>query len=336
MSAARQAEAARALAATSRIRPLEVAFWGAAALAWALLPDYALLINQIAITGLFALSLDLILGYAGIVSLGHAAFFGFGCYLAGLLTKFGLADPLLGLLVTAAATALLGFATSFLVLRGSDLTRIMVTLSVALVLGEVANRLAWLTGGADGLQGVAPGPLLGRFAFDIFGRVGSAYSLAVVFLLFLAARRLMNSPFGWSIRAVKGNALRASAIGIPVNARLVAICTVSAAFAGVAGGLLAQTTQFVSLDVLAFHRSADILLVLVIGGTGYLYGGLIGAVLFTVVQDRLADLTPEWWEFWIGFLLVALVLVGRERLSALPRLLLRRLGLRPSVRMVPP
>ena len=132
----------------------------------------------------------------------------------------------------------------------------------------------------------------------------------------------MNSPFGWSVRAVKGNPLRSSAIGIPVNGRLIATYSVGAAYAGIAGGLLAQTTQFVSLDVLAFHRSADVLLILVLGGPGTLYGGLVGAALFRMAQDFLAGLTPQYWEFWVGFLLVVIVLVGRERLDRLPRRLL--------------
>ena len=215
-----------------------------------------------------------------------------------------------------AAAALLGFVTSFLVLRGADLTRLMVTLGVALVLGEIANQASWLTGGADGLQGVTMGPLLGLFEFDIFGTTAYAYSL-VGDLPALRRWRAgsSNSPFGLSLRSIRDNPLRARAIGIPVNRRLVAIYTVSAAYAGVAGALLAQTTQFVSLDVLAFHRSADVLLVLVIGGVGYLYGGLIGAVVFKVLQDVLAGLTPQYWQFWIGLILVVLVLAGRERLT---------------------
>jgi branched-chain amino acid transport system permease protein len=320
-------EARAALAAASRIRIAEVLFWLAAIASLALLPSQYLLLNEVAITGLFALSLDLILGYAGIVSLGHGAFFGFGCYAAALLTKFGVPDPILGLLISGVACAALGFATSFLVLRGSDLTRIMVTLSVALVLQELANRMAWLTGGADGLQGVAPAPVLGRYDFDIFGRTAYAYSLSVLFLLFLLARRLMFSPFGWSVRAVKENALRTSAIGIAVNGRLIAIYTIAAAYAGIAGALLAQTTQFASLDVLAFHRSADVLLMLVVGGSGYLYGGIIGALLFKLVQNWLSAVTPEYWEFWIGLILVLLVLVGRERIMSGPLLILRRIGL---------
>ena len=298
-----------------RWHPAEIAFWLAALASFFLLPDGALILNEIAILALFALSLDLILGYAGIVSLGHAAFFGLGAYTAGLVAKLVWGDPLFGLAAAGLAAMLLGFATSFLVLRGTDLTRLMVTLGIALLIGEVANRESWLTGGADGLQGVTMAPLLGSFEFDIFGRVAYAYSLAVLFVLFLVARRIVNSPFGLSLVAIRDNPLRARAIGVPVNRRLVAVYTISAAMAGVAGALLAQTTQFVSLDVIAFHRSADVLLVLVIGGTGYLYGGILGAMLFKVAQDVLSALTPQYWQFWIGLMLVVLVLVGRERLA---------------------
>lgn len=319
------AAASKALGQASRVKPTEIAFWLAALASFLFLPDQYLLLNEVVITGLFALSLDLVIGYGGIVSLGHAAFFGFGCYFAGILTKYGVADPILGLGLAALVTGVLGFVTSFLVLRGSDLTRIMVTLSVGVLLGEIANRMPWLTGGADGLQGVAPGLLLGRFEFDIFGKIAYGYSLAVTFVLFVIARRFVFSPFGWSIRAVKENALRTSAIGIPVNGRLVVVYTIAAAYAGVAGALLAQTTSFVSLDVLAFHRSANLLLVLIIGGTGYLYGGLVGALLFKVVQDALANFTPEYWEFWIGLILVVIVLIGRDRITGLPMAVLRRL-----------
>ena len=201
----------------------------------------------------------------------------------------------------------------------------MATLSVGVLLGEIANRVPSITGGADGLQGVAPGLLLGRFEFDIFGKVAYGYTLIITFVLFVIARRFVFSPFGWSVRAVKENALRTSAIGIPVNRRLVVVYTLAAAIAGVAGALLAQTTQFVSLDVLAFHRSADLLLILIIGGTGYLYGGLIGALLFKIVQDAIANLTPEYWEFWIGLILVSIVMIGRERIVGLPMVAWRRL-----------
>ena len=299
-----QAEAGARFAARAAWHPLEVVFWAVALGSIYLLPGRHLILTEIAILGLFALSLDLILGYAGIVSLGHAAFFGFGAYTAGLLAKHEIiTEPLLALLVSGAATALLGFVTSFLVLRGSDLTRIMVTLGVALVLREIANRYAGLTGGADGLQGVEIKPLFGLFRFDMFGHTAYCYSLGVLIVLFLLARRIVHSPFGLSLQSIKGNVLRASAVGIPVNSRLVTIYTIAAAYAGIAGALLTQTTAFASLSVFDFDRSADLLLVLIIGGTGYLYGGLIGAILFKLMQDYVSGLTPQYWPFWIGLLL---------------------------------
>ena len=315
------AEAAAHLVSRARWSPLEVAFWLAAAASVLLLPSKHLILTEIAILGLFAVSLDLILGYAGIVSLGHAAFFGFGAYVAGILAKYGvIKEPLLALLASGLAAALLGFVTSFLVLRGSDLTRLMVTLGVALVLREIANRLE-ITGGADGLQGVVMEPILGHFAFDIFGRTSYIYSLIVLFVLFLIARRIVNSPFGLSLRSIKGNPLRAAAIGIHVNRRLVMVYTIAAGYAGIAGALLTQTTQFASLSVLDFERSADVMLIVIIGGTGYLYGGLIGAVLFKLVQDYLASVNPQYWQFWLGLILVMMIMFGRVYGAAMAALI---------------
>ena len=276
-------------------------------------PSRAALINEILIAGLFALSLDLILGLTGIVSLGHAAFFGLGAYTAAILASAGFADPTFGLLVGAAVAAILGLATAPLLLRGSDLTRLMVTLGVSLMLGELANRNSWLTGGADGLN-FSIGRVLGLFPIDFTGQRNAAlYSFAILFVLFAIARRLAQSPFGLALAAIRENRLRAGALGIATSRRIIAIYAVSAAYAGAAGALLAQTTQIVSLDLFDFHRSADVMLMLIIGGAGYLYGGLIGAAMFIVLRDVISAATPEYWEFWIGALLVALVLVGRER-----------------------
>ncbi len=248
----------KALAASSGWRWWELALGIIAIASWWLLGDHALLLNEIAILALFALSLDLILGYAGIVSLGHAAFFGLGAYTAALFAKHVMPDPLLGLVVI--------------------------------------------------------GPLLGRFEFDLQGRTAYAYSLAVLIVVLLVARRLVHSPFGVSLQALRDNRLRASAIGLSVNARLAGVYTIAAAIAGAAGALLAQTAGFASLDVLDFHRSADVLLVLVIGGTGYLYGGIVGAIAFKLMHDLLSAWTPQYWTFWLGLFLVVLVMVGRERL----------------------
>ena len=298
----------------SRFKLWEPVFWLLALASPFLLGSHALIINEIAIVALFAISLDLVLGYSGIVSLGHAAFFGMGAYTAALFAKLVMPDPLVGLLLAIGVSALLGGLCSLTVLRGSDLTRLMVTLGVALLLLELANKFSDFTGGADGLQGVVMGPLLGRFEFDLSGRTAACYSLVVSLLLFVLARRLTSSSFGSSLMAIRDNRLRAMAIGVPVSARLAVIYAIAAGVAGAAGALLAQTTGFASLDVFAFDRSADIMLILVIGGTGWLYGGIAGAVVFKILQDVISSITPQYWTFWIGLFLVVLMLVGRETL----------------------
>ena len=299
---------------TSRFKAWEPLLWLVAfAAPWAL-PGHALIVNEIAIVALFALSLDLVLGYAGIVSLGHAAFLGFGAYTAALFAKWVMPDPLVGLLVGTLAATALGAVCSLTILRGSDLTRLMVTLGMALILLELANKLDWLTGGSDGLQGVVMGPLLGRFEFDLMGQTAAWYSLTVLALWFVLARRWVHSPFGATLKAVRDNPLRAMAIGIAVHRRLAVIYTVAAGVAGAAGALLAQTSGFASLDVFALDRSADVMLMLVIGGVGWLYGGVLGAVVFKLLHDVISSITPQYWTFWIGLFLVVLVLVGRDRL----------------------
>ncbi len=302
------------LLAPSKWRAWELLLW---AVIWAVpifLGQHAALVNEIAILALFALSLDLILGYAGIVSLGHAAFFGVGAYGAALFAKHVMPDPLVGLAVGTALGAVLGLLTCPMIVRGTDLTRLMVTMGVALVLFELANKFDGLTGGADGLQGVVMGPLLGRFDFDLGARVASFYSLTVLFIAFLLLRRIVHSPLGVSMQALRDNRLRLMAIGLSVQGRLAAVYTLAAALAGAAGALLAQTTGFASLDVFDFHRSADVMLALVIGGAGWLWGGLVGAIAFKVLHDVISSFTALYWSFWIGLFLVVLMLVGRERL----------------------
>jgi branched-chain amino acid transport system permease protein len=303
------------LLSQARWRWYEPLLWALAFALPALLPGHALIVNEIAIVALFAVSLDLVLGYTGIVTLGHAAFLGFGAYCAALFAKFIHPDPLLGLAVGVAAATLLGAACSATILRGTDLTRLMVTLGVALLLLELANKLDWLTGGSDGLQGVVMGPLLGRFEFDLYGQTAAWYSLTVLLLLFALARRWVQSPWGATLKAVRDNPLRAAAIGISVPSRLAVVYTLAAGVAGAAGALLAQTTGFASLDVFALERSADAVLMLVIGGVGWLYGGVLGAVVFKLLHDVISNITPQYWTFWMGLFLVVLMLVGRERLS---------------------
>jgi branched-chain amino acid transport system permease protein len=287
-------------------------FWVLPIVAYFALPDYRTLGSQILIAGLFALSLDLILGYARIVSLGHAAFFGVGAYTAGLLARHGYGEPLTGLLLAALAAALLGVVTSILIVRGQDLTRLIITLGVGLLCYEIANRATPITGGIDGLSDVAMWPLLGMFRFDLRGNTAYLYSLGVLFAVFCVVRLIVSSPFGLALRGIREGERRMPALGVSVPRMLIAVYTLGAAIAGIAGALLAQTTQFVGLDVLGFTRSAEILIMLVLGGAGYLYGGIIGAAIFMILQDRLADLSAAYWQFWLGALLVLIVLFARN------------------------
>jgi branched-chain amino acid transport system permease protein len=292
----------------ARWRPAEVIFWLATLLPL-LLPSHLVLASQIAITALFALSIDLVLGYAGIVTLGHAAFFGLGAYGAGLFSKHVWGEPLTGLVVAAALAAVAGYLSSLIVVRFRHLAIIMITLGFGFLLHEAANKAHWLTGGTDGLQGVRMWPILGYFQFDLWGYTAYTYSLIALFVLFLGVRRMIHSPFGLSLRGIRENWTRMPAVGAPSLSHLRKAYTVSAAIAGVAGALLAQTTETVSLAALSFERSADTVVMLVLGGTGRLYGGLIGAIVFMVARDQFSGINPQLWYFWIGLLLVAVVML---------------------------
>jgi len=288
-------------------KPLEVAFWLCTLLPFVLAPNYLSLASQIAITALFALSLDLILGYAGIVSLGHAAFFGVGAYTAGLIAKHYWTEPISALLISGLISGILGYASSHVIVRFRHLALIMLTMGFGLLLAEAANSAHALTGGADGLQGFRVPEVLG-FKFDMFGRTAYAYSLAVLFVCFLICRRVIHSPFGLALRGIRENAIRMPAIGAPSLSHLRKAYTIAAVMAGLAGAALTQTTSTVSIDVLSFGRSADVLVILILGGAGRLYGGLIGAVIYMVARDQFSGVNPQYWYFWIGLLLVAVVM----------------------------
>jgi branched-chain amino acid transport system permease protein len=304
-----QANPVQYLQAQNRWQWSEIAFWLATLLPFVLTPSYLVLASQIAITALFVLSLDLILGFCGIVSLGHAAYFGVGAYTAGLMSKYGWGEPLTGLIAAGIAAGLFGYLTSFIIARFRHLALIMITLGIGLVLQEVANSAGWLTGGFDGLQGIHTWPLFGKIRFDLYGYTAYSYALAGLFLVFLVARRLIHSPFGLALRGIRENSLRMPAIGASVHAHIQTIYTIAAAIAGIAGALLAETTETVSLEALGFQRSADVLVMLILGGTGRLYGGLIGAAVYMVARDQFSGINPQYWYFWIGLLLIGVVML---------------------------
>ena len=293
--------------------------------AFFLLPEYLSLGARILIYILYALSLDLIVGYAGIITLGHSAYFGLGAYVAGILAaKAGISDPMLQLAAAAVAGALLGISTGAIILRTRALTLLMLTLAITSVLLEIANKASTLTGGADGLSGVVVAPVLGLFKFDMFGKTAYLYCLFVLLLGWWLVRRLIYSPFGTSLTGVRENSLRMHAIGAPVYWRLVLVYTLSATIAGVAGGLITQTNQFVGLNVLSFESAGELLVMLILGGVGRIYGAFVGPVVYLIAQDLLAKQFPEYWYFGIGTLLVLVVMFARGGvLGILDRILVK-------------
>jgi branched-chain amino acid transport system permease protein len=300
-----------AFARRHRLGPVEVLPWIVALVAYFAFPNYLALLSQILATIVFALSVDLVLGYAGIVTLGHAAFFGAGAYTAGLLAANGWGEPLTGLLAAAIAAGSLGLFSGAIILRTSGLTLLMQTLVVAAMLYELANKAHRFTGGADGLQGMQVWPVFGVFRFDMFGRTAFLYCLAVLFVCWLVVRTIVHSAFGHSLMGIRENVLRMQAIGAPVDQRKLLAYALSAALAGISGALIAQTTQFVGLGVLSLERSGTILIMLIIGGVGQLYGAFIGVPLYMIAQDRFATVDPVYWYFWIGLFMVLLVLFAR-------------------------
>ena len=264
--------------------------------------------TQIIIWILFALSLDLALGYAGIVTLGQAAFFGFGAYAAGWFSIHVSPDPILGHLFAIVLTTLVGVISGALILHTTGVTFLMLSLAIVSLMFEYANKAKDLTGGDDGLQGMKVDPLFGMFPFNFFGTTAYVYVLVVLFLWFLIAWRLVHSPFGRSLDGIRQNSRRMRAIGTPVWWRLLAVYTISAAMAGSAGALSAHSTRFVGLDVLSLLTSGIVTVMLILGGTRRLYGAFIGAVIYLVVQDSTAKISPHFWEFIVGGMLIATVL----------------------------
>lgn len=323
-------DAVERLAKMHRIRPLEWLPWAVAIAAYFLFDGYLALGSQILIMVLFALSLDLIVGYAGVVTLGHAAFFGVGAYAAGILAKFGgWTEPIGGLIFAGAVAGAVGLVSGFIVLRTTGLTLLMLTMATGVMLFELANKAGAITGGADGLQGIVIDPVLGMFRFDLWGRTTYLYSLAVVFVGWLVARSLVHSPFGRSLVGIRENTPRMHAIGAPVFARLLTVYAISAAMAGVAGALLTQTTQFAALKVLSFEQSGEILIMLILGGVGRLYGAFVGVPGFMIAQDTLAKTDPYNWFFGIGLMLVLVVLFVRGGLLGIAETLIDKLRRKP-------
>jgi branched-chain amino acid transport system permease protein len=329
--AAARARAAAMLVRRDRWRAAEALPWLAAVAAFFTFPNQMILGGQTLIMILFALSLDLILGYAGIVTLGHAAYFGIGAYTAALMiTDLGWNEPISGFLCAGLVAATSGLLSGWLLLRYRGLALLVLTLSTTIMLQQLGNLFRDFTGGYDGIPGVTIAPLFGRFDYDLYGHTYYLYCLVVLLVCFYAVRRIVHSAFGRALIGIRENVGRMHAVGSPVHRRLVIAYTISAGLAGIAGALFAQTNTLVTLGVFDFDQSAAVLIMLILGSAGWLYGAFVGATLYMVLQNELAKASPEFWQFGIGLLLIVVVMVRRgifANPAALRRLLSR--GMRP-------
>lgn len=287
----------------------ELALLAVGAAAFLLMPDELGFLTRIVISALFVLSLDLVVGYAGIPTLGHAAFYGVGAYAAGLFAIHVSPEPLTGLLVGGLIAASLAVATGPIILRARGLVGVMLTVAVAQILYEIANKARRITGGDDGLSGIEPAAIFGTFSFDFYGRTGFVYCTIVLVVAFAIMRRITSSPFGLTCIGIREDMGRMSALGTHVKGHLLTMYTLSGFFAGVAGALSAQTVQVVGLSSLSFAWSAEALVMLVLGGMGRLWGALLGAILFMIVHHYAAAVDPFRWMFVIGAMLIAVVLI---------------------------
>ena len=319
--------AALALATRHRLRAWEALPWLLALAFYFAFPEYLSFGTDLLVTVLFALSLDLALGYAGIVTLGHAAFFGAGAYTVGILAKQEIwSEPITSLIAAAIVAAAAGLASGLVLLRTKGLTLLMLTLCTMGLLEEIANLAHDVTGGFDGLDSLPIPPLFGRFEFNpLYLDTQYLYTLAILFLCFLVVRALVYSPFGESLTGIRENTLRMHAVGAPVRARLVTCYAISAAFAGIAGGLSAQTTAYVNLSTLGLDRAATVFIILILGGYGRLYGAFVGAVAYMVLSHFLARVYPTAWQLGLGLLLIAIALFARNGILGIGDELWRRM-----------
>ncbi len=278
---------------------------------------YLALATMVLIMIIFALSLDIAQGYGGIETLGHAIFFGAGAYGAALYAIHVSTEPISGIFVGAATAAVIGLVSGIIIVRAIGLTQIMLTLACATLLLELANVAKDITHGDDGLTGYSVAPILGMFSFDIFGKVAYVYVGVVLIIVYALIKYFVNSPIGLTAQGIRENPQRMSLLGVPVKRRLLLIYTVSAAVAGVAGALSAQVNSIVGLDTLAFTMSANVLVMLALGGTGRLYGAFLGAILFMLISDRAAAIDPTNWLAALGVLLIVVVRFAPEGLAGL-------------------
>ncbi|MBX5215580.1 MULTISPECIES: branched-chain amino acid ABC transporter permease [unclassified Rhizobium] len=286
-----------------------------AAIGYFALPDNLALLTRMITIALLVLSLDLVTGYCGVATLGHAALFGSGAYAAGILSAhYGINDPLLMMLAGITGGAVAGLLCGAIILRAHGLPQLVLSIALIHLFHEFANKASSWTGGSDGLSGIAPDPIFGIFEFDLYGHTAFFFGTTLLVIVFMLLRLLVRSPFGMLCRGIRQDPLRIRAMGGSPKAALIKMYVISGAVAGVGGALNAISTQVVGLDSLSFTQSAEALVMLVLGGTGSLFGALSGTVIFMFFEDYVSAANPFHWLTMVGALLIAVVLFAPKGL----------------------
>lgn len=284
------------------------------AVGWFLFPDDLAFLTRLIGISFLVLSLDLVTGYCGIATLGHAALFGTAAYAAGIACVRGVTDPIALLGIGLVAGCLMGLISGALIARFRGLPQLVLSIAVGQLVAALANKLQWLTGGSDGLSGIAPGKVFGVFNFDMYSRTAFLFSLGILVVVFVALTRFVRSPFGLLCRGIKDDDLRARMIGVAIYPRLVIMYGVSGAVAGIGGALTAISTGVVGLDSVSFERSAEVLVMLVLGGAGHLWGALAGALIIQIFEHIVAAANPFHWMTLVGLLLILIVVFAPKGL----------------------
>lgn len=291
-----------------------------------LFPNNLALLTRIIAIAFLVLSVDLVTGYCGVATLGHAALFGAGAYAAGIASAhYGISDPLLMTLVGAVAGAIAGLLSGLVILRAHGLPQLVLSIAVVHLFHEAANKASAWTGGSDGLSGISTSALLGMFQFDLWGRTAYVYGVSLLLVVFVLLQFIVRSPFGMLARGVREDPLRVAAMGASVQSVLLRMYVISGVVAGIGGALNAISTKVVGLDSLSFTLSAESLVMLVLGGTGSLYGALIGTVAFMWFEDVVSSANPFHWLTMVGVLLIAVVLFAPKGLYGTASVLVARM-----------
>ncbi|SEH48599.1 branched-chain amino acid ABC transporter permease [Tardiphaga sp. OK245] len=277
------------------------------AIGYFLYPDDLAFLTRLIGIAFLVLSLDLVTGYCGVATLGHAAQFGVGAYAAGIACVRGITDPVALLAIGVFAGTVMGLISGALITRFRGLPQLVLSIAVGQLVAALANKLSWLTGGSDGLSGITPGKVFGIFNFDMYSRTAFLFSLGVLVIVFVLLQRFVRSPFGLMCRGIKDDDLRARMIGVSIYPRLVVMYGVAGAVAGIGGALTAISTGVVGLDSVSFERSAEVLVMLVLGGAGHLWGALAGTIIFMIFEHIVAAANPFHWMTLVGLLLILIV-----------------------------